>query len=146
MFVQQRGRLRALNLARKGGELCGMASISSSSRTLFLYASLAGHRRQLWHGPPGKPCHQLHTSMEISFSFFHIHLLRGSETGSAAAWHARYPAPQAAFWRCNLPARPAHPTQHPPLFTLKHPPHTDLFLATSAWLTEHLAPQLTPAA
>ena len=54
-FVQQRGRLRVLNLARKGRELHGTASISSSSGTLFLYASLTGYRKQLWHGHLANP-------------------------------------------------------------------------------------------
>lgn len=119
-----RGRLRALNPARKGGWLHGTASISSSSGALFLYASLTGHREQLWHGSPGKPCHHLHTSTEVSFSLFYIHLLRGSETSKAAASQVRYPEPRAAFWRCILPACPAHPTRHPPLFAPKRPPQT----------------------
>lgn len=110
MFVQWRGRLRALKLARKGGELHGTASITSSSGTLFLYASLAGQRNQLWHRSPGIPCHHLHISTKIWFSFFHIHLLRDSETGGMAVWYARYPTPQAAFWGCNLPVCPLTPS------------------------------------
>lgn len=118
-------------------------SVAAPALCSYMPASQA--TEQLWHGSPGKHCHHLHASTEISFSFFHIHLLRGSETGKAAASQVRYPAPQADFWRCILPACPAHPKQYPPLFAPKHPPHTDFFLATSARLTEHLTLWLTPA-
>lgn len=43
------------------------AFIRSSSGTLFIYASLAGHKKQLRHGPPGKPCHHPQASPEIPF-------------------------------------------------------------------------------
>lgn len=54
--------------------MCVASPINSSSGMLLLCGRLTGHRKQLWYGPPGKPCHQLQTSLEISFSLFLIHL------------------------------------------------------------------------
>lgn len=145
MFVQWRGRLRALKLARKGGELHGTASITSSSGTLFLYASLAGQRNQLWHRSPGIPCHHLHISTKIWFSFFHIHLLRDSRDWWYGCLVCKVPNTTGSLLGVQPPCVPPHPKQHPPLFAPKYSPHADLFLATSAW-SEHLTPRLMPAA